>query len=544
MKKLLLLTFVSLISFTAYGQNSTKNWEKLAGNAEPSFSWFTTTGANVNSCAYNPITDKLYVSNRQVGIYIINPATGAITGNLNITGITLAGSLAFHKIRVTPTGEIFAASLRTSTANGNTFVYYWASESAVPVLIGNATTGISLLSERSADAFALTGSGNNVVMYFGGSGTSNLQVVNKNGTGITNFVKINNIALTVSGSARSSIAPVTTGITSSVWISGAAAQKKLITSTGTVTKALADNVLSSTGSYTSLNSISNKFASLEYFEIDSKQFLVATGANDSPTSTGGTTGEGLILHIYDVTDVNNVKLVETTKLSNTYNANTTPGTDVTIKKVLNVDGTYTVTFFQLINHNGLASYTLNFKADGTLPVSLTSFAAAFTNNQNSLTWATSSESNSAGFDIESSIDGLAFNKIGFVASKGVNGSSSVNLNYFYEDKTATSGTTYYRLKQIDKDGKFEYSEIKFVKNLLLENQNSFKIYPNPTTDYVEITGKNQEEVTVQLFTSFGKEVKAELVNGRINMSALDAGIYVLRISKEGKVLQSNKIVKQ
>lgn len=539
MRKIVLCLLLTATSFIAAAQNSVRNWEKSAGASDPTYSWFVTTGGNVNSCAYNPVTDKLYVANRQVGIYIIDPATGSITGTLNITGITLAGSLAFNKIRVTPTGEIFAASLRTSTANGNTFVYYWASEASIPVLLGNTTTGIALLSERAADAFAVTGSGQNVVMYFGGSGTSNLQVVNKNGTGTADFIKINNITLPAASSARSSIAPVTAGITSDVWISGATISKRLITSTGTVTKSLADNLLVA-GAYTSLNSISNKFASLEYFEVGSKKFLAATGANDNPI-----TGEGLAFHVYDVTDVNNVKLIEATKLSNTYLANATPGADIAIKKVLNGNGTYTVTFFQLVNHNGLASYTLNFAADGTLPVSLTSFTAGLSNGVSKLNWTTASESNNSGFDVQRSTDGVEFASIGFVASKAVQGNSSSVINYSYEDKTVPAGTHYYRLKQIDLNGDVEYSTIRVVNNVL--NELAVKIYPNPAQNTLTLsTPLSLKGASYTVCNMVGQDFikgKADELT-RIDVSTLMPGIYFIKVISLQNEVQSIKFVKQ
>ncbi|MBC7746084.1 MAG: T9SS type A sorting domain-containing protein [Flavobacterium sp.] len=204
-----------------------------------------------------------------------------------------------------------------------------------------------------------------------------------------------------------------------------------------------------------------------------------------------------------------------------------------------------MTFFQLITNNGVVSYTLNFKADGTLPVSLSSFNAALTNNQNSLTWTTASENNSLGFEVESITEGATFNKIGFVASKNDGNSSSV-LTYSFQDKLGTAVTTYYRLKQVDKDGKSTYSEIKSVKNLLLADQSTFTVYPNPTSDYVNIAGANADGVTVQLFTTAGTEVNtSKLLNAdHLNMTSLNPGVYVLRVSKNGTLLQTTCLVKQ
>ncbi len=537
-KTVLYFLLMALTVFNAKGQFA-KNWEKTAiavgTNPVPAngYSWLTLTAANINSCAYNPVTKKLYVANRGVDINIINPLDGSFAGTLSKIGITV-GSFDFHKVRVTPTGEIFAATLKTSTGNGVCNVYYWANEIANPIIV---SADIVLANERAGDAFAVTGSGNDAVMYFGGSGTSNLQVVNKVING--GFVKINNIVLPAVGAARSSIAPVTTGITSDVWVSGATVAKRKLSSTGVVIKALADNLLVG-GAYTSLNSISNKFSSLEYFEVGAKQFLAATGAHDSPIS-----GEGQAFHIYDITNVNNVLLIASSKLVGTYNANTAPTADIAVNKVLNGDGTYKVDFFQLVNHNGIASYSLNFEADGTLPVSLSSFNAALVNGTSKLSWSTTSESNNSGFEIQRSVDGKDFVTLDFVPSNAAQGNSSAIINYTYEDKTAVSGTQYYRLKQLDLNGDFAYSEIKAL-NLSL-NEAQVKIYPNPVGSVLilsvpaELTGS-----TYQVYGLSGKEILNGRVGGTTEISVADLApaTYFIKISNKGKEIESLKFIRQ
>lgn len=565
MKKFLLYLLIFSGALTATAQNSIRNWERGTNASSPLYSWFSTTTGNNSSCAYNPATDRLYVVDRTANVYILNADGTEYTTQptLNKTGIP-SGNV-FQKIRVTPTGEIFAVLLRTSTVNGNTFVWYWSSESAVPVQLGNTVggaintgTGITLNSERAGDAFAVSGSGQNVVLYFGGNAAAvvgppaipaavNLQVVNKNGPTTADFVKVNNITVATSG-ARTGISPVTTGITSDFWITGPTIQTRLITSTGSETKVLPGTQLTAPGTTTPANSISNRFSHLEYFEIvnttvtpnTTKKFLTTAVANDNVAVP---TGEGLLLHIYDITDFNNIFLVESTKLTGPYVANGNSTGDIALKRVLNGNGTTTMTFFQLVTNNGLASYSLTFNPDGTLPVTLTSFTAAIVNNKNTLTWETASERNNLGFEIESSTDGQQFSKIGFVPAQTSGNSNSV-LKYSFQDNFATAGTTYYRLKQIDKDGKFEYFDVKFIKNPFLTSQNTFKVYPNPVTSYIDIDGVDAEGISVKLFNTSGTEINRVLEKGRLNMSDLDAGIYILRISKNGTLLQTTKVVKQ
>lgn len=274
-------------------------------------------------------------------------------------------------------------------------------------------------------------------------------------------------------------------------------------------------------------SVANNFSQLQYFNISGQGYLA---------TTGGSTESAKNVKIFKIVGTDygvneSFELVKTLSGGTyTYVTGNSGFSDLVFSKNIVVAGDFTAgmydfKLYQLVTRNAISAYTLNFAADGTLPVTLTSFAATFTNNQNSLTWATSSESNSLGFDVESSADGVVFNKIGFVASKS-NGNSTSALTYAFQDKSATSGTTYYRLKQVDKDGKFEYSDIKFVKNPLFVGQNAFTVYPNPTTDYVDIAGADALGVTVQLFNTAGTEINAELVSGRLNMTDLNSGILL------------------
>lgn len=530
MKKRLLYLFV-LVALTGYNAKGqfVKNWEKSAGS---SYSWFATSGANINSCAYNPVTNKLYVANRDNDIYIIDPVSQVQTGTLNKTGVGL--SLAFHKVRVTSTGEIFAVSIRTSTSNGNSFVYYWANENTPPVLLGNPGTGVTLASERSGDAFGLSGSGDNVVLYLGGSGTSNVQVISKV-SGV--FTLSNTIAVTAS-TARSSLSPVTTGTSSDIWISGATSPKKKISSTGAELKVVLDDMLAG-GEYTKPNTISKKFASIEYFEVGIKKFLAATGANDSPTVTG----EGLAFHVYDITDINNISLIAQTKLTNTYNTNAGPTSDIAIHKVLNEDGSYKVTFFQLVNHNGLASYSLNFKADGTLPVSLSDFTTSIKNGRNTLIWKTHSESNNDKFEVQRSGDGQNFETIATVYSKAENGNSNAVLDYQYIDENPLSGINYYRLKQLDKDGSVNIHAVKSINNGL----SAITVSPNPTKDIVFISNAAQVALDYQVTDIAGKVIlSGKSANSKIGVSLKDLkpAIYLVKVFDSGQLTSTFKVIKQ
>jgi len=121
-------------------------------------------------------------------------------------------------------------------------------------------------------------------------------------------------------------------------------------------------------------------------------------------------------------------------------------------------------------------------SDGTLPIILSDFSAALDNGSVNLDWTTVLESNSDHFAVERSTDaGAHWSNIGTVAAHG---NSSIVLNYSFTDSKAAAGTAEYRLQLVDRDGKYEYSAVKAVRNGLIT---SVSVYPNPAHDYVNVT---------------------------------------------------------
>ena len=538
---ILLLTFVSL---GASAQHFTPNWQVN----ENDYPWFITATSHINTLAYNPVTNKVYVGVRGVDVQILEPATGlapiapAIT-TLSKTGLPASG-FNFSKLAVTATGEIFSIALSTS---GACTIYYWANEAADPVLVSAA---VAWGTERAGDSFSVTGTGDNVVMHVGGLLARYVQVIAKDTDG--KFKKVNTIDLdaTVKGLAAGAVSPVAAGLTPDIWVSGFNgatnyAIRKYSSTGGRLATPLGDELVG--GVNVTPNSISKKFVALKYFEVGTRKFVAVSGAYFDATKTVPATGEELALHIYDVTDANNlatskVLFVGGTKLTtNPLVSNAIPTADIDIKRTVNADGTVSLQFFHIANHNGFGAHTIQFLAEGVpLPVTLSSFTASLVNNQNQLKWTTASETNNAGFEVQSSQDGASFNKIGFVASKASNSSSS--LSYTFQDKSATAGTTYYRLKQLDFDGKFTYSDIKAVNNQFAASE--VTVFPNPTTDFVAVGGLDMDGVTVDLFNSNGKKVNVSLDGSKVAMSGLPAGIYLLKVSKDGKLVKTTKLVKR
>ncbi len=179
-----------------------------------------------------------------------------------------------------------------------------------------------------------------------------------------------------------------------------------------------------------------------------------------------------------------------------------------------------------------------------VPVELTSFTSTTSKEGITLHWSTASETNNHGFEIERSYDGKTFSQIGFV--QGV-GTSTENHNYSYLDKVKYSGSQfiYYRLKQVDFNGRANYSDILNVKfdapGVFQLSQN----YPNPFNPTTKINYKvpDQSLVTIKLYNAIGQEVMT-LVNEvkdpgsyeiNLNASKLSSGIYIYRMTAKNFV---------
>jgi hypothetical protein len=177
---------------------------------------------------------------------------------------------------------------------------------------------------------------------------------------------------------------------------------------------------------------------------------------------------------------------------------------------------------------GLTLVTRNY-AVVKLPVTLVSFEGKSENNQTKLTWKTASETDNKGFEIERSADTRNFEKIGFV-----DGSGDTKENQFYHFTDLNPITMgYYRLKQLDYDGKFEYSKVIAVR----AGKEAINIYPNPAQTELTVTGAAGNEL-VSVFTSTGKPVvmDAKLSGGKVDVKDLKEGIYTIKIGDSAKKL--------
>ena len=185
--------------------------------------------------------------------------------------------------------------------------------------------------------------------------------------------------------------------------------------------------------------------------------------------------------------------------------------------------------------------------ENPLPVNLVHFGASPVNGDVLLEWTTASETNNDYFSIESSKDAVNFSEIGRVSGGG-NSNSTINYRSF--DYTPHSGVSYYRLKQVDYDGKFMYSNIEVV-NLPTLWETDMVISPNPVVSTIDIRldPDNFVNPIIELHDMQGRLILTKdgiTVDAqkpvRIDMTELPAGLYFLQASENGKTI-SKRVIK-
>ena len=142
----------------------------------------------------------------------------------------------------------------------------------------------------------------------------------------------------------------------------------------------------------------------------------------------------------------------------------------------------------------------------TLPVELVSFSAITKGRNVELAWKTATETNNAGFEVQRKQVGTEWTKVGYVDG---NGTSAKEHNYTYTDAAKSANKYSYRLKQIDRDGKFQYSnEVEAVTALSAEDYKLSSNYPNPFNPSTKFNFavKNAGQVSVKVFNGLGQDV--------------------------------------
>lgn len=197
----------------------------------------------------------------------------------------------------------------------------------------------------------------------------------------------------------------------------------------------------------------------------------------------------------------------------------------------------------------VGQYVLKVKpAEGTTPVLLTSFDGTYSNGTATLKWQTSQEINNDHFEILRSFDGNEFTLVGTVAGAG---NSSLARDYQFQDKVqSASGHVFYKLKQVDKDGRFTFSSI--VKLTMNNVAASFQLFPNPVVNNftASFSAPKATTATLMIRNVSGQTVYSKTVNvikGNnsvvVNNAPLKTGMYYVTISGE-EINYKGKLQKQ
>jgi hypothetical protein len=164
-----------------------------------------------------------------------------------------------------------------------------------------------------------------------------------------------------------------------------------------------------------------------------------------------------------------------------------------------------------------------------------------------LEWNVYSEINVVQYEIERASDGVSFNTVGHVTASGQDG----ELFYSWYDATPSAGNNYYRIRNVDIDGKSSYSSI--VRVSLSNQQAGFSIYPNPATGNhisMQATDLQKGDYKIEIFNTAGQQVYRKQFNhagGTINQSielptALQTGIYTIQLTSPGFKLAKQFLV--
>ncbi len=300
-------------------------------------------------------------------------------------------------------------------------------------------------------------------------------------------------------------------------------------------------------------------------EISSTGDLIVNGdldVNDITFKNGSTV---------NVSSASNVRVFGS--MTNVNNSN-----DITINGIIQVDGNFSNNVNSVVSGTGQIRVTGNFTNDASgtvfgctgtscncshcvlqgsvMPVEFTQFTASLNENKTvQLKWTTATEINNDYFTVERSSNGLSFSEL--VKKKGA-GNSSSDKNYEFTDVSPTKGISYYRIKQTDFDGKYDYSDVVAVSfEINSDGSCVFKVFPNPCPGKCHVALSDCKEVEnsvieVEILDALGNKIQQHLPyrnsNGSFdfyldNSNALSPGIYIVRAISDKENYDKKVIVK-
>ena len=194
--------------------------------------------------------------------------------------------------------------------------------------------------------------------------------------------------------------------------------------------------------------------------------------------------------------------------------------------------------------NGYQAYSLLISQPGDtiLPLNLLSFSASLKGEIVLLQWTTTNEVNTKYFVIESSTDGNNWQLLTTVDAK-----NTVSTNHYSFNLTATSGTTYYRLKIIDITGKYIYSSIQSID--VLDKSDLVTLSPNPASNYITLSFDTSiKQAVIKIINTSGKAIISKQISlsgsntYTLPISQFSAGVYTVSVHANNTIITKKLVI--
>lgn len=220
-----------------------------------------------------------------------------------------------------------------------------------------------------------------------------------------------------------------------------------------------------------------------------------------------------------------------------YPASVTYGSYVRMRLINDIDDRYGVPNISgpcfTPTYGQSEDYALHILTPGSgLPVTFINVAAENIDNETvEVNWSTASEANNNYFEVQRSIDGIQWQPVGKVNSL-TEGNSTTQLDYELADYHPLEGTSFYRIKQVDYNGEYDYSKIKSV--VVKRAITDFVVYPNPANDILYVSADNILAKDIKIYNLMGQEITNQLVISNdigkltIDIDQLTTGVYLVK----------------
>ena len=180
-------------------------------------------------------------------------------------------------------------------------------------------------------------------------------------------------------------------------------------------------------------------------------------------------------------------------------------------------------------------------SETALPVKFVGLTLTRKSSDVLIQWSTTEEINANVYELEKSFDGANWNPIAFIAAIG--NSTDVN-NYAYTDKAVSAKVVYYRIKQIDLDGKFTYTAIRSIKNDAMQESN-VNIAAVQGKVLLQISKESKSDLTVRFISLSGQVIDQQIVKsnlGQVVLNSKVAGNYVISVSNGQDINTAKQVI--